>query len=152
MGLLNKAKSYTRRNIEGKKEVVEPYAVNVSPNLKPPKSQNFGLGGVGKPRQRMHERDQFRPESGKWAKPENDMSTMGFHEDMKTFRPQSLLEGGLDDAAQYLRDMEFQQKLQEMLEFIYKVPKGLLSMPMIVPRQVLQGEGLLRGSNRENGS
>jgi|TARA_R110000868_G_scaffold231154_2_gene484518 hypothetical protein len=119
-------------------------------DVKPKASTNFGLGGVGNPNKRVSEQFSPRQPPGVTARPES-METMGYHS-MPTQRPQSRLESGLESGADAGRSIKQLDALKDMLEFLYTIPKGLLSMPMMVPRHVLQGEGLLRGSNRENGS
>tara|TARA_R110000803_G_C11775759_1_gene295902 strand:+ start:72 stop:539 length:468 start_codon:yes stop_codon:yes gene_type:complete len=123
----------------------------VSENFKMPISEvqakpstNFGLGGIGQQQGSLHDRFTPRQPPGQFAKPPNNMPTIGYN-NIPSARPQSLLEGGMEQGANELRDMKQTDKLKDMLEFIYKIPKGLLSLPMLIDMHVMKNEGFLGG-------
>lgn len=144
-------KTFVSKTPRPKKMVSENFRMPIS-DVKSKPSTNFGLGGVGPNKRSLHETNTLREPPGQFARPPNDMPAIGYN-NLPTTRPQSLLERGMESGADELRDMTQTDKLKDMLEFLYKIPKGLLSFPMLMNLHVMKNEGLLgRDQGRDNGS
>lgn len=124
-----------------KKQIYESMKMPLG-DVKAKPVNNFGLGGTGPKKRSLHDEFEPRQPPGVSARPPQDMGTIGYNK-LETYRPESPLERGLEEGAQALRDMNFQGSLQDMLDFLYKIPRGLLSMPLMVPENVLRQQGLL---------
>lgn len=124
-----------------RRQIISKFKMPIS-DVKPLNKPNFGLGGVGNEARSLHQNFVPRQPPGITATPGKQMPTIGYNT-LDTVRPQSALEASMDAGAQHLREMTFQEKLREMLEFLYKAPRGLMANPLLVPMNVLRHEGLL---------